>query len=66
MKSDLCLEWNNPVIVRNVLLMATKYIEAGMLLIVVPYVLLHGSECVIKTFVSCMNKRFHRGKIELL
>ena len=49
MKSDLCSECNNPVIVGNVLLMATKYIEAkGMLLIVVPYVLLHGSECLIK------------------
>ena len=48
MKSDLCSECNNPVIVGNVLLMATKYIEAGMLLIVVPYVL----KCLIKAFVS--------------
>ena len=52
MKSDLCSECNNPVIVENVLLMATKYMESGMLSIVVAYVL----KCLIKGLVCRMNR----------
>ena len=49
MKSDLCSECNNPVIVENVLLMATKYMDSGMLLIVLQYVQMFDQRFEFKT-----------------